>query len=322
MSSPIIDAHVHLFQEGFLPQRWYEAVAERWAASTWPHRDPDALDVEGGIVDAGGELLFEEMESAGLDGVVCMNLDWGLSLGEAALAPRDINKLYGALQRENPGRFNAVVGVDPRRPDAVDIIRHGVSDHRLKGVKIYPPCGFYADDPSCNPIYQACLDLDVPVVIHTAFIGYPHQGHFANPSHIAAVQAAFPDLRIVLAHAGHNFWLDEALAVTAAHPHTYLDISNWNELLHRDPGELNAVLRRMVREVGAHRMLFASDHLGGRRFSGKDRVSRWLSYIDELPLSTQGEIGQEQTSLILGENAVRVFKLDVSAGVGARGRGA
>jgi predicted TIM-barrel fold metal-dependent hydrolase len=293
MTRRIVDAHVHCFQKGQLPPRWFSSIEERWSGSTWPHRDASALGVEAGLVDPGAELLVAELEGAGVQAAVCMNLDWGVALGEAEVSPREIHELYAGWQQTMPGRFFAVVGVDPRRPDALDVVRRGVVDLGLKAVKLYPPCGYFADDPVCHPVYELCLELGVPVVLHTAFIGYPHRGYYADPARVSGVQHLYPELRIVLAHSGFEFWIEEAIAVAAAHPHTYLELSNWNELIAKDRARLDQVLQLMIREVGAHKMLFASDYLGGRRQSGKGKIAEWVEYISKLEDLSSGAISTE-----------------------------
>jgi hypothetical protein len=61
-------------------------------------------------------------------------------------------------------------------------------------------------------------------------------------------------------------------------------------------------------------MLFASDHLGGRRFSGKrSTLSQWVEFVRDLPARAERlglSIGQDEIELIIGENAKRVFALD------------
>lgn len=313
----VIDAHVHLFGKGDLPARWYQHVKERWAASTWPNRDPEALDAEGGIVDPDGALLVEELDGAGIAACVCMGLDWGVEFDDPAVDVAAIHAHYAEVQERFPGRFHAIAGIDPRRDNAVALLEEAVRDHKLKGLKLYPPSGYYPSDPVCEPLLSKCIELDVPVVIHTAYVGWPHVARYANPLWIGDVQLAFPDLRIVFAHSGHELWAEQAMLTAASHPTSYLELSNWNWNLAGDHDELARMLLRMRDTVGAHRMLFASDHLGGRRFSGKrSTLGQWVEFVRELPARADRlglSIGEDEVELILGENAKRVFALDGAA---------
>jgi len=307
----VIDAHVHLFGKGDLPAEWYRLGGLRWAGRKWPTPDAGAIDIEGGLVDEDGALLMSELERAGVDAGVCMALDWGVEFDDPNVDPATVHARYSEMQARYPGRFYGIAGVDPRRPNAVALFEEAIDRYGLKGLKLYPPCGYFPADPACFPMYEKALELGVPVVIHTAFVGWPHVARFANPIFIGDVQRAFPDLTIVFAHSGHELWVEHAMLTAADHPTSYLELSNWNWNLAGDHEELARVLVRMRDAVGAHRMLFATDHLGGRRFSG-DRAgfTSWADFIRELPERAKRlglRFSDEETELILGENAKRVF---------------
>jgi predicted TIM-barrel fold metal-dependent hydrolase len=313
----VIDAHVHLFLKGCLPQHWYDTVARRWADSAWPARDPASLKVEAGLIDEDAALLPAELDRAGIDAAVVQTLDWSIEFGDAPIAIGDVHARYGELQRRNPGRIFFGAGIDPRRKDAVELLNDAVGRHDLKALKIYPPAGYLASDPVCHPLYRKCIELGLPLVVHTAFVGYPHVGRYAYPLWLNDVQLAFPDLTIVLAHSGYPFWSEEAIEVASHHPRSFLEVSNWNLLLERDRERVLRLIVRMRDAVGAHRVLFASDHLGGPRFSGgRSKLPEWVEFFRELPKSGPGvgaTFSEEEVALILGENARRVFRLPMAS---------
>ncbi|WP_069814152.1 amidohydrolase family protein [Streptomyces sp. TP-A0874] len=314
--SRVIDSHVHFFGRGFLPQGWFQPVAQKWSASRYPPVERTASDVESGLLDPDATLLVKELSDAGVDAAVCLGLDWGVHLGPAEVDITEVHRTYGEMQKALRGKFYAVGGVDPRRENAVEIARSALEEDGLRGIKLYPPSGFLPGDERCFPIYELCSSLGKPVVFHTALIGYPHDASYANPLGVIKVQRAFPDLTIVLAHSGYSSWADEAIEVAAAHPHTYLELSNWNHDLHTDHGRerLLRVLAQMRGHVGAHRMLFGSDHLGGRRFSGgRSGMGAWRSFIAGLagnPAFGKRPLTTDEIALILGGNAERVFSLN------------
>lgn len=316
MTRKVVDGHIHIFRKGSLPEKWYEIGVSRWAASKWPPASPDEIDIEAGLIDDENlSLLIPTLDDAGVDSAVCLTLDWGVRYGEPDIPLRDTHAWYGDLQRRFPGRIFAVAGCDPRRADASDILDLALGRDALHGVKIYPPTGFYAFDESCNPIYEKCLEYDVPLVAHTAFVGYPHVGHYANPLYLNEVQARYPDLRIVLAHSGFPFWNDEAIEVASHHHNTYLEISNWNGLLKHESDELRSRLAKMIAHVGAHRVIFASDHLGGYRSSGnRSQLKKWRQFVESLadpgPDGSESKVTPADLDLIMHQNAERVFKLE------------
>jgi predicted TIM-barrel fold metal-dependent hydrolase len=318
---PCIDSHVHCQSWGYYPPRWHEISADRWAHSTIPPRDPAEVigRIEEGLVDPDGSILMHEMDAAGIDASICLTLDWSVLVKDFRGATvAQMMEHYGELTRAYPGRFFAFAGVDPRRPEAVHLLEQAVTEWGLIGLKLYPPTGFRPGDPVCFPLYEKCLELNIPVAFHTALVGYPMVAHHANPLYIADVQLRYPELRISLAHAGHSIWAIEAGMVAAHHPHTYLEISMWAPDAKVDPERVVRVLARMRDEVGASRILFGSDHIGGPRFSGpRGLMVDWAGFVRSLPdIAPQYgcSFTQEEIDLIMGGNALRLFDLPVAAG--------
>lgn len=304
----IVDAHVHCFFEGYFPRAWFEAKARQWAGRRHPARDPAEIvdDIEPRITDPDGALLRADLAGAGIDQAVCIGVDPGLAFTPER--PSDI-RTHIERQAEIVDRVDGLhgfVGVDPRRPGAGELVRWALGDLGFRGVKVYAPHGYLPADPRCEPIYHACLAAGAPVMFHTAEAAYPLLTRFANPLYVQDVQLAFPDLTIVLGHAGYPLWLEEATLVARGHPRTFLEVSNWDRMLDRDPDRVVAALRHMRDEVGAHRMLFGSDHFAGPgRSRQRERLGRWV----ELARTTT-VFDDAERRLFLGGNAARLLGLD------------
>lgn len=110
--------------------------------------------------------------------------------------------------------------------DAPTAIRRFASGG-ARGLKLYPSYQFfYPNDPMMWPIYDTCCELGWPVMFHSGtsvFSG--SRVRFALPIHVDDVAVAFPNLRIVLAHAGRPAWTGEAAVLARLHAGVYLDIS-------------------------------------------------------------------------------------------------
>jgi predicted TIM-barrel fold metal-dependent hydrolase len=316
----VIDAHVHAFDRGFFPPGFTRATAVRWRHAVWPPRPADALSpdaVEAGFVDPDGHLLVEDLDAAGIDAAVLMMLDHGVGFGEEAPVAREtILAYYAGLTARYPGRLSFFVGVDPRRPDAAAFVRRAAA-LGARGLKLYPPDGYSCDDPAAVALCRLCADLGLAVMFHTAFVGWPFEGHKAHPAALTAVQKAVPDLVLFVGHAGYPFWGPEAAAVVAAHPTSYLEISQWQELADRDPAALVRTLAEFRDRVGAHRIVFGSDHCSGPRFSGtRSRLNAWVRFVATLP-EKAARYGRrftaEEVALILGGNMARILGLTAAA---------
>jgi predicted TIM-barrel fold metal-dependent hydrolase len=130
---------------------------------------------------------------------------------------------------------------------------------------------------------------------------------------VGEVQYRYPELTIILAHSGFPIWGEEAIETAQSHPNSYLEISNWNELLEEEPERLTRFIGKARDRLGPHRILFGSDHLGGKRFSGERSVlPPWVSFIKNLPKDSAKfgvKFTEDEVSMILGENAQRVLKI-------------
>ena len=65
-NSLIIDAHVHILDEGFWPAQWFDWVAYSWARSKPPYRDPAVIRprIESGLTDPDGSRMVADMDAA------------------------------------------------------------------------------------------------------------------------------------------------------------------------------------------------------------------------------------------------------------------
>ncbi len=148
-------------------------------------------------------------------------------------------------------------------------------------------------------------------------------GARANPLLAHDVAAAYPDVPLILAHGGIDGWWSETtwelcLQVAAAHPNVYLETGQWWAELYdkplRDPN------------IGAERLIWGTDwgaahpvqwwpgaypttYFDQSRKDGiphhmPDIFGQSLRWLDKL------NIPQDDLNLILGGNAVKLFRLE------------
>lgn len=313
---PIVDYHIHLWSSRFIPKSVRWSFARAAAFRSWPNKDPEAIFplVSKGVEDPEGQYLMADLDLAGVDIAVSALVDYGILAGEEPEVPLEgILAHYAALQTRYAGRFYAFAAVDPRRPNAIEITRQAFGIWNLKGLKLYPAAGFYPHDPICRPLYKICQEFGLPAIFHTSPPGPPGIPRFTHPIHIGDVQAAFPELTIVLAHAGHEIWWQDALSVAAGHPHTYLDLSQWGNDAIKNPKEFLNKLSQMRDRIGAHKIIFASDHCPGPKTSGSNSEwVAWVNFFKELTKIAKDfdlSFSEEEKNLMLGENAARLLKL-------------
>ena len=306
----VVDAHVHIWPDRrFMPEHVWETFHWVWGRHFLRTRDEGmtAALLEQAW-DPAGQRVIAEMDEVGLLASVAMPMDFGLAVGEGALSIREKNQLLAELAGNSDGRIFTFCGVDPRRPEAADLIREAVVDWACRGVKLYPATSFLPDDPVCRSTYEVAVELGVPVLFHTGPVGYPLKSKYSRPAEIDAVAADYPDLRIVLGHVSYGrAWLEEALDMAALKPNLLLEVSGLAGYA-TDAATLRRLLRRMIETVGADRILFGSDRVGFPAGAPGDWLDLWRSLLDE-PDDGSPSFTQAEILAILGANADREYRL-------------
>jgi uncharacterized protein len=312
----IIDMHMHIWAPEYIPSKMRYSWARLAANRKFPFRNPDDIypKVSVNYSDPQGTYTMAEMEQAGIDVSVSMLVDYSVLCGEEAEVPLvKVMESYSQLQETYQNRFFAFATVDPRRENAVEILEYGIKELGLKGLKLYPGAGFYPADEVCLPLYEKCLEWNIPVTYHTSTVQAPLIQRFTHPIHISDVQSLYPDLQIILAHAGKGHWWKAAVSIAAAHPNTYLELSMWSDIAFKNMEDFHRKLAFMRDSVGAHKILFASDNCAGAATEdSKSWLPRWVQVFKNLPEAAKQfdiHFTQEEVDLILGENGRRLLKI-------------
>jgi predicted TIM-barrel fold metal-dependent hydrolase len=226
---------------------------------------------------------------------VVFTVDAGAATGHPPLSSADIADAAAA----HSDVLIPFGSVDPARgAAAVRLARRLVEQHGVRGFKLHPSLqAFHPNDRAVYPLYEAFSELGVPVVVHSGQtgIGAGLPGgrgvklRYSHPLLIDDVAADFPELTIVLAHAGMP-WHDSAVSVALHKANVFLDLSGWL------PRYLPAPLIRSINSIIRHKVLFGTDF-------PLLTPDRWLADFDTL------EIKPEVRPLILKENAIRMLGL-------------
>jgi len=179
----------------------------------------------------------------------------------------------------------------------------------VRGLKLHPAVGFFASEPECHALYEKCLEYDLPVIIHTGSQPAPFKSRYCRPIYIDDVAADFPGLKIIMAHAGHNWW-EEAILVGSVKPNVHYDFSGWQKAFKLRPEVFYRMLRRLIDEVGPWRVFFGSD---GPYLNMVCPLDKWVAAIEHPDLSPCPEVTftDDEKTAIMGESFARLLGLDV-----------
>ena len=305
----IIDSHAHLMGPNFLAEAYWDNWVKLF--STLSNRPSEIIRKRlPEFWDETGELLIKDMNGAGIDQSWISVLDLGIvkTVGEARYSITEINKIYAEIAHKYGERLLAFVGIDPRREGAVEMLDTGIKEWGMKGLKLIPATGFYPNSESCYKLYEKADELGIPVLVHTGPEAIPLYSKYCYPVYLDEVANDFPNLILILAHAGFCWW-QEALNVASTKPNVYIDLAGWQPKTYRNPiNEFYIPLRTILDTIGPSRVLFGSDWPALRLFKGGQ--TDWVRVFRN-PHDTLKErdinFTRDEIKAILGGNAAKII---------------
>lgn len=202
------------------------------------------------------------------------------------------------------GSLFGIVGLNPLLPFedehyAPRYLDRAVKELGFKGAHVALHWwGLPPNDKRLYPIYDACLELDVPVVLPLG-MAPPRSGarSVAEPHLLDPVIGDFPQLRIVGQRAGYP-WEREAVYLARNNEH-FAVLADWPAPQHWPP-DLVAFIKQ-------------------GRFPKHDAGSDQAMWGSNFPFTTPADsrralealgFGDEMLAQLLRDNAIRIFKLD------------
>jgi len=205
------------------------------------------------IIDAHSHLGYSQIFSAGVTeeqllGTMEENgIDVSVVMPAAGSDPRSTHDAIADLQERNPGRIFGMVSMTPLvgRNFYEEEARRCIEELGFKAIKLHPQA--HAVSPVfevSDVVFECASRLGVPVMVHTGS-GAP----FALPALLIRRARQYPELKIILAHAGFAIYSEEAIVAAEVCENIYLE-PTWC---------IAGDIRRMVRTLGANRVMFGGD---------------------------------------------------------------
>ncbi len=211
---PVVDAHVHLF-----PPRVFAAIWRWFENHAWPIR-----------YKLQSQQVIDFLFQRGVSRFVALHYAHKPGMARA------LNQYVAELCRAEP-RIIGLATVMPGEPGAAEILKEAFASG-LKGVKLHchVQC-FSPDEARLEPIYRACEDAGLAVIIHAG--REPSSQHYHCDTHqlcsaerIERVVRSHPRLKLCVPHLGadefdtyqrlieryDNLWLDTTMAIADYFP--------------------------------------------------------------------------------------------------------
>ena len=270
------------------------------AADAQRHYDflkPQLRDAESPDMQFPAEYMFKQVPN---------QLDEGADPVEVTLAEMDAHGIAIGLVglggdvtrralKEHPDRFKASLEVDPNNiTEAVRRIRAAYDKHGIKAVTTFPAgCNpqVPVSDRRYYPIYQTCIDLDIPIIANAGIAGPRVPSACQDVRHFDEVCYDFPELRIVMRH-GAEPWEDLAVKLMLKWPGLYYMTSAFA------PKYYPKAIVDYANTRGADKVMYAGYYPMGLS------LERIFTELPSVPFR------DHVWAPFLRENAVRVFKLD------------
>lgn len=310
----IIDIHAHLFSKDMPFAGWWDIVAE-WSSETSGRSIEDVKEKIPGMWDTTGDLLVQDMDEAGVDMTIMNVLDPVQFVGTGeSLSLEAKHRIHAEAVGRHPDRLRCFAGVDPGRPTAVEFIEAAVEEWGMIGLKLHPCFGqFYANDRKCYRLYEKCVDLGIPVMIHVGLEHSPFPLKYGDPVYVDDVALDFPELKIIMAHGALTpFWWPLAATIASVRQNVFLDLGFCQlNLLGNQVEEFYKPLRTVINQVGPSKVLFGTDW-PALRLIRRLRPGVYVKAFSEPPDEVREagiEFSDREIKGILGDNAARVLGL-------------
>ncbi len=218
---------------------------------------------------------------------------WGVDMGLVGAGP-----LTKQAQEAHPDRFITSLEIDPNDiTGTVRKIRQYKEEYDLKALTTFPAgCNpqVPVDDRRYYPIYQECIDLDIPIISNAGIAGPRFPSKCQDVMLFDQVCYDFPELRIVMRH-GAEPWEELAVKLMLKWPNLYYMPSAFA------PKHYPEAIIKYANTRGAEKIMYAGYYPMGLS------LERIFTEMPNVPFR------DHVWPKFLRDNAIRVFKLDAKA---------
>jgi len=303
----IIDIHYHLMNEGWDPDKLYLSATKLFEKSFGTSSEEKIKQMLSSFWDPSGEKAIQFLDKAGIDKSTLLVVDWGVGLGEPEIPIEEQNMICAQTAKQHTDRLIPFAGIDPRRKNAVELLKKCVEEWDMKGLKLHPDVGYYPDDESFYPFYGKVSEYKIPILSHTGPMFGALKSKYTQPVYLDAVLADFPEINIIAAHMGFCWW-PEVAVIGQAKPNLYGCLTGWQMDAKKDYENFCRTLRCILDKMGPDRVLFGTDGpLESPRLTTKD----WIEAIKKLPEKCPEGITftRQEVDGILGGNAQKLLNI-------------
>ena len=178
--------------------------------------------------------VLASLDEAGIRHALITGFDEATTSGDTFVANEPIAQIF----ERHPDRFIPFAGIDIMRgAEGVRTLEYWVRERGFVGLSLRPfMTGLSADDRRYYPFYEKCVELDIPLSMHaSANWTTCRPSDLGHPRHFDVAACDFPELKLILSHAGYP-WVLEACLLAWKHPNVYLELAAHRPRYFTAPG--------------------------------------------------------------------------------------
>lgn len=314
----VIDGHVHLWHAGpdnirnvhgqqFIDCFYGYHTSLSPAEEVWPKEKFD---------EYGAEQMVHDLFVDGPDDMAILQLTRLTDFYKNGFSTFE---QYGDLAARHPGRFIVNGAFDPRDGEAgLDALEAMAETQKIKGVKVYTAewrgesRGYKLSDPAAYKYLERCEKLGIRNIhVHKGPTILPLDRDAFDVADIDHCATDFPNLNFIIEHCGLPR-LDDFCWIAVQEPNVYGGLAVVLPFIHSRPGYFGKVMSELLFWLGEDRILFGSDYA---IWTPKWLVEKFMDFQiqDDLAQETGKQLTREIKRKILGENAARLYGIDIDA---------
>ena len=307
----IIDVHYHLITN---PVR-YEVILghmreqARLAKAAGIKIDDETLARRAAerYSDVNGEKIIKWMDDAGID-YTCVNTVDNVDNQTTQETAQMANKRIADIANKYPDRLMAFAGIDPRRENALDMLKQCFEEFGMKGLKYHCDNGYDPNSLESIKILKYLEQKRGILLTHTGPLGPPAKCKYTEPILLSETSNKLPNLKIIGAHMGSAPKWREWAALAAFYPNLYGDMAMWQAYAFGKYELFCRELRDLIDYAGLEKVMFASD---GPIYDIIIPTKKYIQLIKNLPKDapTGIKFTNEEVDAILGDNAKQFLGL-------------
>lgn len=314
----VIDAHVHLLDGS--PENQANQYGTGWINCFYDyHRNLSPREALWPIEKFRKYTPQQMVHDLFVEGYVDIGIFQPTYLKEFFRSGFNTTEQNAVLKEMYPDRFILNGAWDPRDGErGLEYLEHLASRYKIKGVKLYTAewrgdsKGWKLTDPWSIRYLEKCRQLGIKNIhVHKGPTVWPLNKDSFDVHDVDEVATAFPDLNFIVDHCGLPR-VEDLCWIATQEKNVYGGLAVVMPFIHTRPRYFGEVMAELLWWLGEDRLLFGSDYA---IWTPRWIIEKFMAF--EMPEDLRQETGVDLTltakKKILGENAARLYGIDVAA---------